>query len=332
MKDDGLSVIVPTFNRPECLAACLAALARQTQSPAAVVVVNDGDIDVSGIAGKVAPGLPVTLICAEHVGPAAARNQALALVTTTCVAFLDDDSCPETHWISACAGLFQRQPEVTAQLGRILWAGPVESNGFRQRFLPGFRQKIFDSRHLEYTDESFRRRLATSLRRDIPASLPGVATHLSGGNSALRMEFVARHGGFDTRFRTLSDREMAWRILRAGGLIAYNPAMEVLHRHDPSLQRALRRCYLTAPYQKLLAREYPDPPWEQLTAAGHGGGNWKDPIRCRLTAAERIYLFLHTMVQRLGLLLAAPLAQDPLGAGKNLALHKPRNTRNTRNV
>jgi GT2 family glycosyltransferase len=321
MKDDGLSVIVPTFSRPECLAACLAALTRQTQSPAAVIVVNDGDGDVSGIAGKFAQELPVTLIGSGRVGPAAARNQALALVTTTCVAFLDDDSCPADHWVSACAALFQRQPEVMAQLGRILWAGPMGRKGFRQCFLPSFRQKIFDSRHLEYTDAGFRRRLAAAMRRDIPASLPGVATHLSGGNSALRMEFVMKYGGFDMRFRTLSDREMAWRILRAGGLIAYNPEMQVLHRHDPSLRRALRRCFLTAPYQKLLAREYPDPPWAHLTTAEHGGGRWKDPIRCRLTAAERIYLVLHAMVQRLGLLLTAPLAQDPLGTGKGRESH-----------
>jgi len=316
MRCDGLSVIVPTFNRPECLETCLAALARQTQLPASVIVVNDGSGNVSGITGKAAQDLPVTLICSGGAGPAEARNQALALVATSCVAFLDDDSCPADYWVSACAGLFQKQPEVTAQLGRILWAGPMGNSGFRQCFLPGFRQKIFDSRHLEYTDKRFRRSLAAALRRDIPASLPGVATHLSGGNSALRMEFVARHGGFDARFRTLSDREMAWRILRAGGLIAYNPEMQALHRHDPSLRRALRRCYFSAPYQKLLAREYPDPPWTRATAAGYGRSRWHDTIHCRLTAAERMYVVLHAMVQRLGLLFAAPHVRDPLGASE----------------
>jgi len=313
MKQDGLSVIVPTFNRPQCLAACLAALARQTLMPASVIVVNDGSVDVSAITEKAARELPLTLICSGGAGPAEARNQALALVPTSWAAFLDDDSCPADPWVSACTGLFQRHPEVTAQLGRILWEGPTGNNSFRQCFLPGFRQKIFDSRHLEFTDEDFRCRLAAALRREIPASLPGVATHLSGGNSALRMDFVARHGGFDTRFRTLSDREMAWRVLRAGGLIAYNPQMRALHRHDPSLLRALRRCYFTAPYQKLLALEYPDPPWARLTAAGQSRSRWRDTLRCRLTAAERMYLVLHATVLRLGLLFAGAAARDPLG-------------------
>lgn len=307
-----LSVIVPTFNRPECLGTCLQALARQQQKPATVFVVNDGGVDVAPIVAGVASELNVELLRTGRCGPTAARNAALAQVATGYVGFLDDDSRPAPDWIAACSGLFQREPEVTAQLGRILWDRPDNATGFRQRFYPEFRQKIFESRHVRYLDPGFRRDLAAALQRDFPAGIPGIATHLSGENSAVRMEFIRRQGAFDTRFRTMSDREMGWRILREGGLVAYNPDMLVAHRHDPSIRRALGRCFLAAPYQKLLASLYPDPPWVAGLAHGRPGGRWKDPLLVELTMAEKLFGLLHGAVQRAALTAPVPLSQDPL--------------------
>jgi GT2 family glycosyltransferase len=308
MTDGRLSAVIPTCNRPECLLDCLRALADQTERPEAVYLIDDGEQPISNVARRFDGALRITILRTLRAGPAAARNAALPLIKTEYVGFLDDDSIPAPGWVASCVALFRSRLQVTAQLGRIRWTGPGTGDGFRRCFFPNFRQKLFDSRHVLFTDDEFRRTLQVALAREIPDDL-SVATHLSGGNSAIRVEYLRRQGGFDLRYRTLSDREMAWRILRQGGLIAYNPQMEVRHRHDPSIQRALRRCFYTAPYQRLLGTEYSGAPWIS--------GGWQDPIRIKLTPAERLFVLLHRIVRRLGLYFARDLPADPLVSRRN---------------
>lgn len=91
-----ISVVVPTCDRPEALARCLAALARQrTTTPLEIVVVNDGRTEVQ------APGTRV--IGAERSGPAAARNLGARAARGTVVCFTDDDCTPGPAWAQRLA-------------------------------------------------------------------------------------------------------------------------------------------------------------------------------------------------------------------------------------
>ena len=95
-----ISVVVPTCDRPDALARCLAALARQRVEELDVVVVNDG-------AGEVdAPGARV--VRAGGRGPAAARNLGAGAARGDVVCFTDDDCSPGPDWAQrlarACAG------------------------------------------------------------------------------------------------------------------------------------------------------------------------------------------------------------------------------------
>ncbi|HVF77892.1 MAG TPA: glycosyltransferase [Solirubrobacteraceae bacterium] len=96
-----ISVVVPTRDRPDALARCLAALERQqTAQLLEVVVVNDGRSDVA------APGARV--IRATAAGPAAARNLGVRAARGKVVCFTDDDCAPEPDWArrlaDACIG------------------------------------------------------------------------------------------------------------------------------------------------------------------------------------------------------------------------------------
>jgi glycosyltransferase involved in cell wall biosynthesis len=92
-----ISVVVPTCDRPEALARCLAALERQrTPQPLEVVVVNDGRTDVE------APGARV--IRAAAAGPAAARNLGAWAARGSVVCFTDDDCAPGPDWARRLAG------------------------------------------------------------------------------------------------------------------------------------------------------------------------------------------------------------------------------------
>ncbi len=311
MTRGSLTVIVPTCNRPVHLERCLRALAGQSDAIRQVIVANDGAEDVSPIVKPFGESLPVTLLRCGRTGPTAARNAALAVADGDTAAFLDDDSAPHPGWARACLRLFAEFPDVVAQLGRIFWAGALPRVG--RKFLPRYRQKIYDSRHRLYTDAEFRRGLQHALGRPLPDGLPGVATHLSGGNAAIRMDFIRQHGDFDRRFRTLSDREMSWRILHSGGLIAYNPEMAVDHDHDPSLWRSLRRCFHAVPYEKLLAATYPRPPCEDLLNAC---GNAALTPLLDLTLAERLYAAFFRIVRWAAHRRASVPAADPL-AGRS---------------
>lgn len=95
-----ISVVVPTCDRPEGLARCLAALARQrTQQPLEIVVVNDGraEVDASG----------ARLVRAAGTGPAAARNLGARIAAGSVICFTDDDCSPGPDWArrlaEACA-------------------------------------------------------------------------------------------------------------------------------------------------------------------------------------------------------------------------------------
>jgi len=94
-----ISVVVPTRDRPDALARCLAALARQRAGEVEleVIVVDDSD---GG--GAVAPG--ARIVPAGGRGPAAARNLGARAARGNIVCFTDDDCAPAPDWARRLAG------------------------------------------------------------------------------------------------------------------------------------------------------------------------------------------------------------------------------------
>ncbi len=87
-----VSVIVPTYNRPERLRTALASLAAQTYQDFEVIVVNDFGCEVESIIAACADRSRITTICHDrNRGLAAARNSGLRVAKGTYVAYLDDD-------------------------------------------------------------------------------------------------------------------------------------------------------------------------------------------------------------------------------------------------
>ncbi len=86
----GLSLIMPTCDRPEFLRRALASVQQQSWPDVEVLVVNDGQIDVSEV---VAAFSRARLVPNPHPGsgPSAARNLGLAAARGDFIGFLDDD-------------------------------------------------------------------------------------------------------------------------------------------------------------------------------------------------------------------------------------------------
>lgn len=91
MADSQITVILPTFNRPEGLKRALESVRAQAVDGLDVVVVNDGGADPAPVV-KEFGDLEITLEShPQNRGVAAARNTALALAGGRRIAYLDDD-------------------------------------------------------------------------------------------------------------------------------------------------------------------------------------------------------------------------------------------------
>lgn len=97
--EPAVTVIVPTFNRPDMLRRCLAGLCVQTDDDLEVIVVNDGGLDVSSIVAEFEDRLDVRLLTQDHNGGAAtAANAGLAQARGRYAHFqADDDTVLPQH-------------------------------------------------------------------------------------------------------------------------------------------------------------------------------------------------------------------------------------------
>src|SRR4051794_14713957 len=100
-----VSVVVPTFRRPDLLDRCLTALSVQEFDAAdwEIVVTDDAASEetrrqVERWATRLTVPVRYTTPATAH-GPAAARNAGWRAGHGTIVAFTDDDCLPDTRWL-----------------------------------------------------------------------------------------------------------------------------------------------------------------------------------------------------------------------------------------
>lgn len=87
-----ISIIVPTYNRPEQLTNALESIALQRDARFEVIVVNDGGADVSGVIAHWNGRLTIQHVhLKENGGLARARNEGIRRARGEVLAFLDDD-------------------------------------------------------------------------------------------------------------------------------------------------------------------------------------------------------------------------------------------------
>ena len=118
-----VSVVIPTYRRPQLLARCLDALAAQSLAGAAyeVIVVDDGrSEDTHALCGAhtaMAAARGSTLRYLQPLGtrgPAAARNRGWRAAAGDIVAFTDDDTVPDRDWLRAGAAALELRHRIAA--------------------------------------------------------------------------------------------------------------------------------------------------------------------------------------------------------------------------
>ncbi len=131
-----VTVLIPTFNRPDGLARALASVAAQDRlaeiAREVVVVDNAADGDAAPMAARWRERLAVPLVYVHEPRPgvATARNAGLAAATAADVAFLDDDEVAPPAWLGALVGAHRRL-EADVTFGPVLGRAPQAPSELR---------------------------------------------------------------------------------------------------------------------------------------------------------------------------------------------------------
>ncbi len=115
-----ITVVVPTYKRPDDLVRCLDALKRQTLKPARVCVIRR-DVDAASAATLAAydpADLELTILVVTVPGVVAALNLGLENAIGEAVAMTDDDAAPHPDWLERIAAHFARDPRIGGVGGR----------------------------------------------------------------------------------------------------------------------------------------------------------------------------------------------------------------------
>lgn len=117
-----ISVMIPTYRRPQDLARCLKALEQQTRKPEqVVVVVRDTDTDSWSFLQDYHPqGFSLEAATVKVPGVVAAMNVGLDTARGDIIAITDDDAAPHPDWLARIEAYFVSDPCIGGVGGRDL--------------------------------------------------------------------------------------------------------------------------------------------------------------------------------------------------------------------
>ena len=190
-----LSVVVPTLNGRDHLAACLDALAEHAPG-CQVVVVNGPSTD--GTTGMVRDRDDVAmLIEISDRNLNVARNAGIAAATGDAVALIGERTRVEETWADAVRGAMDAGAEVAT--------GPVH-----REVLAGVTTQSIETRRI----------------------VGRTVTYFDGGNVAFSRDAVEALDGFDEYLLTGGARDAAHRLAALGHGVEWNPEMSVVRDDD----------------------------------------------------------------------------------------------------
>jgi glycosyltransferase involved in cell wall biosynthesis len=212
------SVVIPTFNRRSVLGEVLAALEGQLAAPPfEILVVDDGSTDGTyEWLGELSAGRPLHRIRQANRGPAAARNRGVEAAAGTWVAFLGDDTVPESDWLALHAARHRAEKLSAAEakvavLGYTAWHPRMWPDGvpaphqrvrslqFGYAMIAGFRPRAVQLLlHLESLAAQASGCSRGALRRDAFRIRPGRTSRPRTGLSRRGLRLVYEAAGART--------------------------------------------------------------------------------------------------------------------------------------
>lgn len=230
-----ISVVIPTYNRPDELRLCLDGFAQQTvpKNKFEIVVVDDGStVEIEPSVAPFRRTLNLRFIRAAHAGPSAARNIALKRARAPFLLLYDDDLRPSPDLIEYCLDFHRVHP--AEEEARLLHFGPDPATADS-----AFAAWAFNTLY------PFPRR----------AGIGGSGLFWSGTLTAKKSLF--RHGQFDPAYQMLEDAELGFRLSRRVELrVHYEPRLTGTLTRNVTFGQICRRQYMLGYFVHLLARKH----------------------------------------------------------------------------
>jgi GT2 family glycosyltransferase len=215
-----ISIVIPTYNRPEQLVVCLQACARLDYpcDRFEVIVVDDGGATpLDEIVSRFHGMLTLRLLWQENTGPAAARNRGAAEARGEFLAFTDDDCAPAPNWLRALSTQFVASPDCAV--------GGQTRNTLK---------------HNLYSTAS---QLLISYLLSYYNAVPHAARFFPSSNLAFPTKQFRAVEGFDVTYlrAAAEDRELCDRWLNHGYRMIYAAEALVDHAHALTFRTFLRQ-------------------------------------------------------------------------------------------
>ena len=232
-----VSIIIPTCDRPDDLRHCLTHLQQlQTQRPIEIIVADNRPL--KGSAAKVLKDFPrVKLIEELRVGSSYARNAAIAASQGDLVVTIDDDVTVPSDWLEKLIAPFNR-PEVLSVCGGVLplvldTPAQLMFEDLKGGLCFGFERKEVDRAWLD----SFQTGMPPIWELGVSANAAFRSTIFADPAVGLMEEAL----GAGTPAGGAEENHFAYKILRSGGTILYDPSVYVWHHHRRTLRAFYRQ-------------------------------------------------------------------------------------------
>lgn len=207
-----ISVVIPTYQRPELLRRCLEGLRAQDLHPDCyeVVVVDDGSgpatAEVLQAFGEDWHSLTWVSLVANR-GPAAARNKGIELASGDWLLFMDDDIVAPSSLVRTHIEYHANDDQLVGILGRVQWHPDLTVTRF---------MRWLDTVDLQFAYESDL----------VEGRIDRAHRYFYTCNLSLSRDLICQSGGFNEAFPypALEDTEMAIRLCRMGFQLDYRPA------------------------------------------------------------------------------------------------------------
>ncbi|HVZ20453.1 MAG TPA: glycosyltransferase family 2 protein, partial [Vicinamibacterales bacterium] len=183
-----VSVVVPSYNRRDCMLALLADLHRQEGVAFEVIVVDDGSTDDSVAAIRRAFPSVQLLVNDTNSGPAVTRNRGIRAARGAIIAGFDSDvTLPNPYLLAHIATRFDAHPDIDGLALRLLTADGTRDD----------RARWWHSRPIEtHADRAF------------------LTSYFSGTAYAFRRDAVVTAGLYpEILYMHYEEVELAWRVL-----------------------------------------------------------------------------------------------------------------------
>lgn len=223
-----ISIVIPSYNRRDCMLALLEDVYRQQDADFEVIVVDDASPDDS--VEMILRRFPQVrlFVNKKNGGPCVSRNRGILEAKGEWIVGFDSDvTLPDSRLLAKIVARFESSPGVDGLSLRILMPDGVSDDIERwchPRSVATHGNKAFFSSYFSGTAYAFRKEAVIS--------------------AGLYPEILYMHH---------EEVELAWRILDGGGQILHVPDLSVLHHANPVSRRSQVEVFLMPRNQILLA-------------------------------------------------------------------------------